>query len=168
MIVISLIILFFPFKDGSTIEIIIEEFYSKQWNSKTITQLIISFIAWIIVIWKMALVIMETILYKKRKNLFQKELSEKGELDIFQKRSGIFQIFKKDAPEFVDYTLKLLINSFIETAQPLSANATLLIRDILESAELKRKEKIEKIREIVEKEGHKVNDPKIVKAFREI
>ncbi|MCS4536758.1 hypothetical protein NXS15_01255 [Mycoplasma sp. CSL7475-4] len=167
MIVISLILLFLPFKDGSTIEIIIDEFYSKQWNSKTITQLILSFFAWIIVIWKMAVVVMETILYRKRKKLFQKELNEKGSLDIY-KTDSIFSIFKRDTTKQAEYAITELINAFIEASQPLSANAVLLIREVLTNKELKRKDKVQKIKEIVEKEGHKINDPKIAQAFREI
>lgn len=163
----TLIILFLPFKDGSTFENIVNEFYSKEWNSKTITQILLSVLTWILIIWNLTLRIMDTILYKKKKRAFEKELIKKG---IYKEGEDkkIMRLNFKQHEQYVEITINKLLDACIRVNQPLKGAGVFTIREIINDINKSRKEKIEQVKRELTSYGINVENVEIARALKQI
>ncbi|UWD34045.1 hypothetical protein [Mesomycoplasma molare] len=163
----TLIILFLPFKDGSAIENIIDEFYNKKWNSKTIIQLLLGSLTWMLIIWNLTLRVMDTILYKKKKRAFESEMLKKG-IDISCNERGNMKLTFKQHEQYVEATLNKIINACIEIKEPLRGAIIFTIREVLENINENRRNKIEKIKTELNNYGINTENPLISRALKQI
>lgn len=171
LIFVSLVILFLPFKDGSTIENIVQEFKEQnKWNSKTITSLIISSLAWILIIWKLTLSILDTMLYFKRKKKFENEIKLNNELNPYipNKEQRKQMLTFKQQDKYVHIVINELLQSISNTNQRLSGSAIIEIKEILYSATKSRKIKINEVKTILENNSIITTNKEIIKALKNI
>ncbi|WP_322900942.1 hypothetical protein [Mycoplasmopsis felis] len=171
LIFVSLVILFLPLKDGSTIENIIQEFKEQnKWNSKTITSLIISGLAWILIIWKLTLSILDTMLYFKRKKKFENEIKLNNELNPYipNKEQKKQMLTFKQQDKYVHIVVNELLQSISNTNQRLSGSAIIEIKEILYSATKSRKIKINEVKAILENNSIITTNKEIIKALKNI
>ncbi|MCE6061881.1 hypothetical protein J8A71_03175 [Mycoplasmopsis agalactiae] len=160
-------IVFFPFKGGSWFSIIIEEFKTGQWSSKTIGELFIQFSMWAFLIWKLITRINETILYIKKKKLFNIDLETRKELNALVGRK-VHKWTREQKNKYVDYVLGLIIEAFSQDNNALDAFTISQIKETLENDELHRKEKIIKVTELIEKTGKKVDTKEKISTLKQI
>lgn len=158
-------IVFFPFKGGSWFSIIIEEFKTGQWNSKTIGELFIQFGMWAFLIWKLITRINETILYIKKKKLFNIDLETREELNALVGRK-VHKWTREQKNKYVDYVLGLIIEAFSQDNNALDAFTISQIKETLEKDDLQRKEKIIKVTELIEKTGKKVDNKEKINTLK--
>lgn len=87
-------------------------------------------------------------------------------MNIFNGGSVFNQI--KNRTKYIEYVINEITDAFLQQQQPLSPNAVIKIREVIENTTIARKEKIAKVREIIEQDGKKINDPTIAKAIKQI
>ncbi|TDV23516.1 hypothetical protein BCF59_0505 [Mycoplasmopsis mustelae] len=171
LIIVSLIILFLPFKDGSTVENLIVEFKKQNWNSKTITNLIIIIITWIFILWKVTLLILDTILYTRKKRKFEQELQQRNELNPLipaVDRKEPMPLNTKQFNNYVEITVAAIIDATARTPQRLTGGAIYDVREIISNEKTARKHKIAQVRAILLKHGVDVENKEIIKSLKQI
>ncbi|WGI36472.1 hypothetical protein [Mesomycoplasma lagogenitalium] len=165
---ITLTLLFLPIKNGSTIENIISEFASKDWNSKTIIQIVGGLLTWLLIVWNLTMRIMDTLLYKKKKKLFERELKLHNELNILDNKGDKLKLTFKEHEKYVENTLSKIITAALKSGTPLRGVINFEIREILENLQLKRKEKTIKINELLTKYGVDTQNKDVKEALKQV
>ncbi|EIN15199.1 Hypothetical protein, predicted transmembrane protein [Mycoplasmopsis agalactiae 14628] len=160
-------IVFFPFKGGSWFSIIIDEFKTGKWSSKTIGELFVQFSVWAFLIWKLITRINETILYIKKKKLFDIDLETRKELNALVGRK-VRKWTREQKNKYVDYVLGLIIEVFSQDNNALDAFTVSQIKETLENDDLERKEKIIKVTELIEKTGKKIDTKEKISTLKQI
>ncbi|WLP85277.1 hypothetical protein [Mycoplasma seminis] len=153
----TLLMLIIPFKDGSTLEIFINEFKTEKWNSANIAKFISGVSVWIFIAWNLTLKISQTLLHRKYKKMITQSLIEHGDLtltkeEIKEKKSEMLKQLTKNEAK-IDKFINLLVDALAKTAQRVDANTLFQIREILQSLSLKDKDKKKEVTNLLKSIG---------------
>ncbi|ENY69008.1 Hypothetical protein, predicted transmembrane protein [Mycoplasmopsis bovigenitalium 51080] len=165
----TVFLIFFPFKDGSVFELMLLDFKNNTWNSATIFQIILQISVWAFLIWKLTTRIQETVLYYKKRKLFNFEVLTKSAMNLHTQGGIVPNILKtKDKDKYINFVVNGILDAFIKDSDPLSSNCSLEIKTIIEDETITRKQKIQKIKECIEREGHKIDNTQKVKSIKQV
>ncbi|MFV8478098.1 hypothetical protein [Mycoplasma sp. B6400] len=153
----TLLMLLIPFKNGSTLEILLAEFNTDSWNSANISKFISGVSVWIFIAWSLTLKISQTLLHRKYKKLIKEELLKHEDITLTKeeikekKQEMLKQLTKNEAK--IDKIINQLAYVLSKTAQRIDANTLFQIRDICENLTDTQKEKKIKVTQALEAVG---------------
>ncbi|MGX9394710.1 hypothetical protein [Mycoplasma sp. 392] len=177
LILLTLMFLCIPFKNGSAFEILIDQTRKGNWDSTSIFKWILGSLGWICIVWNISTRIAQTIQVKKLKNIIEKVsmVAEFGQdwrntLTYEQAQREIKKKMKKynNVNNYIENFVSILIEAVQSQGARIQGAALENIREILKDPTISDKVKKERITISLRSHGIDITRDKIKKAINQV